>query len=127
MAWVVGVGPAGSVALGVRLVSGHAWAVVRPVRSRPVLPPRPAFVGFRFPSEVIVLAVRLYLRYGLSYRDVEELLVERGVEVDHVTVNRWVQRFTPLLALEFVISVWPEGRPTAGEVLTPIGYGYSFA
>jgi IS6 family transposase len=47
---------------------------------------------------VIVLAVRWYLRYGLSYRDVEELLVERGVEVDHVTVYRWVQRFTPLLA-----------------------------
>jgi transposase, IS6 family len=57
-----------------------------------------AFAGFRFPAEVIVLAVRWYLRYGLSYRDVEELLVERGVEVDHVTVYRWVQRFTPLLA-----------------------------
>jgi transposase-like protein len=42
------------------------------------------------------LAVRWYLRYGLSYRDVEELLAERGVEVDHVTVFRWVQRFTPL-------------------------------
>ena len=56
-----------------------------------------AFVGFRFPPEVIVLAVRWYLRYGLSYRDVEELLAERGVEVDHVTLFRWVQRFTPLL------------------------------
>ena len=44
-----------------------------------------------------MLAVRWYLRYGLSYRDVEELLVERGVDVDHVTVYRWVQRFTPLL------------------------------
>ena len=44
-----------------------------------------------------MLAVRLYLRYGLSYRDVEELLVERGIEVDHVTIHRWVQRFTPLL------------------------------
>jgi IS6 family transposase len=41
---------------------------------------------------------RWYLRFGLSYRDVEELLAERGVEVDHVTVYRWVQRFTPLLA-----------------------------
>ena len=41
-----------------------------------------AFAGFRFPAEVIVLAVRWYLRYGLSYRDVEELLLERGVEVD---------------------------------------------
>ncbi|SCF42158.1 Transposase (or an inactivated derivative) [Micromonospora matsumotoense] len=45
-----------------------------------------------------MLAVRWYLRFNLSYRDVEELLVERGVEVDHVTVFRWVQRFTPLLA-----------------------------
>jgi transposase-like protein len=55
------------------------------------------FAGFRFPSDVIMLAVRWYLRFGLSYRDVEELLAERGVEVDHVTVYRWVQRFTPLL------------------------------
>jgi transposase, IS6 family len=47
---------------------------------------------------VIVLAVRWYLRFALSYRDVEELLAERGVEVDHVTIYRWVQRFTPLLA-----------------------------
>ena len=43
------------------------------------------------------MAVRWYLRYGLSYRDLEELLAERGVEVDHVTLFRWVQRFTPLL------------------------------
>lgn len=66
-------------------------------RVRPVLPSPSAFAGFRFPREVIVLAVRWYLRYGLSYRDVEELLAERGVVVDHVTVYRWVQRFTPLL------------------------------
>jgi transposase-like protein len=46
---------------------------------------------------VILLAVRWYLRYGLSYRDVEELLAERGVDVDHVTIYRWVQRFTPLV------------------------------
>jgi transposase, IS6 family len=50
---------------------------------------------FGFPPEVITVAVRWYLRYRLSYRDVEELLAERGVEVDHVTVYRWVQRFTP--------------------------------
>lgn len=41
--------------------------------------------------------MRWYLRFGLSYRDLEELLAERGVEVDHVTLFRWVQRFTPLL------------------------------
>ena len=46
---------------------------------------------------MILLAVRWYLRYGLSYRDLEELLAERGIDVDHVTLFRWVQRFTPLL------------------------------
>jgi transposase-like protein len=66
-------------------------------RPRPAPAPRSDFAGFRFPPEIIVIAVRWYLRYGLSYRDVEELLVERGVEVDHVTVYRWVLRFTPLL------------------------------
>jgi IS6 family transposase len=66
-------------------------------RSRRVPPPWSAFAGFRFPPDVIVVAVRWYLRYGLSYRDVEELLAERGIEVDHVTIYRWVQRFTPLL------------------------------
>jgi transposase, IS6 family len=59
---------------------------------------RPAFAGFRFPSDIIVLAVRWYLRFGLSYRDVEELLTERGIQVDHVTIYRLVQRFTPLVA-----------------------------
>jgi hypothetical protein len=67
-------------------------------RGRPVLPPRSAFTGFRFPREVIMLAVRWYLRYGLSCRDVEELMAERGVLVDHVTIHRWVQRFIPILA-----------------------------
>src|ERR671933_2162617 len=66
-------------------------------RRRPSPVPFSAFAGFRFPPEVILLAVRWYLRFGLSYRDVEELLAERGVGVDHVTVYRWVQRFTPLL------------------------------
>jgi IS6 family transposase len=46
---------------------------------------------------VIIVAVRWYLRFGRSYRDVEELLAERGVQVDHVTVYRWVQRLTPLV------------------------------
>jgi transposase, IS6 family len=71
---------------------------MRTRRHRPTPAPRSAFAGYRFPPDVIVLAVRWYLRFGLSYRDVEELLAERGIEVDHVTVYRWVQRFTPLLA-----------------------------
>jgi transposase, IS6 family len=64
--------------------------------------------GCRFPREVIAVAVRWYLRYGLSYRDVEELLAERGVEVDHVTVYRWVQTFTS----EFIDSARPAHRAT---------------
>jgi IS6 family transposase len=61
------------------------------VRARQWSPPSSAFAGFRFPPEVIVVAVRWYLRYNLSYRDVEELLAERGIDVDHVTVYRWAQ------------------------------------
>jgi len=60
------------------------------MRRRRVRPyPYPSvFAGFRHPPEVIVLAVRWYLRFGLSYRDLEELLAERGIEVDHVTLYR---------------------------------------
>ena len=65
--------------------------------ARSIQPPRSAFAGFRFPPEVILIAVRWYRRYGLSYWDLEELFAERGVDVDHVTLFRWVQRFTPLL------------------------------
>jgi IS6 family transposase len=66
--------------------------------------------GYRFPREVIAVAVRWYLRYGLSYRDVEELLAERGIEVDHVTVYRWVQTFTA----EFIDAARPS-RHAAGD------------
>jgi transposase-like protein len=85
---------AGSVAL-VESKIRQAWSMRRGCRRVPAL--RSSFAGFRFPPDVITLAVRWYLRYGLSYRDVEELLAERGITVDHVTIYRWVQRFTPLL------------------------------
>jgi IS6 family transposase len=71
---------------------------MRTRRPRPAPIPWSDFAGFRFPPDVIVVAVHWYLRFGISYRDVEELLTERGVEVDHVTVYRWMLRFTPLLA-----------------------------
>ena len=90
-------GRAGTVALAVPGRDQGRWDMRR--RSSMSRPPVPAsaFVGFRFAPEVIVLAVRWYLRYGLSYRDLEELLAERGIDIDHVTVYRWVTRFTPLL------------------------------
>src|SRR6266508_6218665 len=88
----------GAVALVAQAPVGETGAM-RPNRyPRPCPAPRSAFNGYRFPSEVITLAVRWYLRFGLSYRDVAELLAERGIQVDHVTIYRWVRRFTPLLA-----------------------------
>jgi hypothetical protein len=97
LAVAVFAGPVGTVALGGDGVRGRQWWMRRS-RACPVVPvPSSAFARFRFPPETVVLAVRWYLRFGLSYRDVEELLGERGFEVDHVTLYRWVQRFTPLL------------------------------
>src|SRR3954469_11024405 len=52
-----------------------------------------AFRGFRFPAEVILWAVRWYLQFPISYRDLEAMLADRGVVVDHTTMYRWVQRF----------------------------------
>src|SRR5229473_5605699 len=60
--------------------------------------PRPALFKWRhFEPEIMVCAVRWYLRFSLSYQDVEELLVERGLPADHTTVWRWVQRYSPEL------------------------------
>jgi transposase-like protein len=56
-----------------------------------------AFRGYRFPAEIILWAVRWYLRFPISYRDLERMLADRGVEVDHVSLYRWVQRFAPEL------------------------------
>src|SRR3712207_1383515 len=56
-----------------------------------------AFRGFRFPAEVVLEAVRWYLAFPISYRDLERMLADRGVAVDHATLFRWVQRFAPEL------------------------------
>jgi transposase-like protein len=55
------------------------------------------FKGCHFPSEVILETIRYYLAYKLSYREIEEMQLERGVVVDHATINRWVIKFAPLL------------------------------
>ena len=64
-----------------------------------VSPLTSCFAGFRFPPDVIMVAIRWYLRYSLSYRDVEELLAEHGIKADHVSIYRWVQRF-PMMMIE---------------------------
>ena len=58
------------------------------------------FKGCHFPSEVILETVRYYIAYKLSYRDIEEIQLERGVVVDHATINRWVLKFTSILEHE---------------------------
>ena len=58
------------------------------------------FKGAHYPSEVILYAVCFYVRYGVSYRDLEEIMAERGVPVDHATLNRWVVRYSPRIAEE---------------------------
>ena len=55
------------------------------------------FKGRHFEAEMIVLCVRWYLRFGLSFRDLEEMMAERNLHVDHVTIWRWVQRYAPEL------------------------------
>jgi len=59
-----------------------------------------SFKGAQFPKDVILYAVFFYVRYGVSYRDLEEIMEERGVDVDHATLNRWVIRYSPAIAVE---------------------------
>jgi hypothetical protein len=61
---------------------------------------------YRFPAEIIQHAIWLYLRFMLSYRDVEELLAERGLDVSYETVRRWVLQFGPSIARKL-----RQGRP----------------
>lgn len=59
-----------------------------------------SFKGAHFPKDVILFAVFFYLRYGVSYRDLEEIMAERGVAIDHATLNRWVIRYAGLVTEE---------------------------
>src|SRR6202051_2147781 len=58
---------------------------------------RPALFRGHFRSDVIVLCVRWYLRYPLSYRDLEEMMAERGLAIDHSPIARWVLYYAPIL------------------------------
>ena len=57
-----------------------------------------SFKGAQYPKDVILFAVFFYVRYGVSYRDLEEIMAERGVSVDHTTLNRWVTRCSCAIA-----------------------------
>ena len=75
-------------------------------RNRPAL-----FKGRHFNAEIIVLCVRWYLRFGLSFRNLEEMMAERNLKVDHVTIWRWVQHYAP----ELNRRCRPELRRTNGS------------
>jgi transposase, IS6 family len=62
----------------------------------------------RVPTDIILICVRWYCKYGISYRDLEEMMSERGVTVDYTTLFRWVQHYAPLMPRMMV----PAGQPT---------------
>lgn len=68
-----------------------------------------SFKGKHFLKPIILMAVRWYVAYALSYRDIEELLLERKLNVDHSTINRWVIEFAPQLAESFKTKKKPVG------------------
>jgi putative transposase len=66
--------------------------------------------GMRFPIDVILVCIRWYAAYPLSYRHLEEMMQERGVAVDHSSINRWAIRFLPLLEKAFRNHKHPVGK-----------------
>ena len=67
------------------------------------------FKGSHFEREVILWGVRWYVAYPISYSQLEEMMDERGVEVDHSTLNRWVLKYVPLLEAQFLARKRPVG------------------
>ena len=69
------------------------------------------FKGSHYPKDVILYAVFFYVCYAASFRDLEEIMAERGVQVDHTTLNRWVVRYSPTIAK----SAQQKKQATAGS------------
>ena len=70
------------------------------------------FRGRHFQDEIIILCVRWYLRYSLSYRDLEEVMAERGLRLDHSTIARWVLRYAPELSKRIARYRYVHAPPT---------------
>lgn len=69
------------------------------------------FKGRHFDATIILLCVRWYLAYGLSFRDLEEMIAERGISVDHSTIHRWVVRYS----LQLLDAFNARKRPVTGK------------
>ena len=83
-----------------------------------------SYSGYRFPPEIIQRAVWMYLRFTLSFRDVEELLAERGIVVTYESIRRWVLTFGPAIARKLrARRPKPHGRCWGGR--PPIRHRYA--
>lgn len=76
------------------------------------------FKGMHFPKSAILYAMFFYVCYPVSYRDLQEIMAERGIEIDHTTLNRWVVKYSPQIAAQTL----RRKRPTLGSwrVMRPI-------
>src|SRR5450755_4265635 len=87
------------------------------------------YSGYRFPPEIVQQAIWLYLRFTLSFRDVEDLLAERRIAISYETVRRWVNHFVPMIAATCANAVQgparsnPRGSRSMGCGLIVVGVG----
>src|SRR3954471_18667620 len=82
---------------------------------------KPTSRGRHFEAALILQAVSWYLRYPLSYRDIEELFLERGLKVDHATLNRWVLAYAPAVKRESEAAEplqWPASEFATSPVVS---------
>jgi transposase-like protein len=89
----------------------------------------PSYQRHRFPSEIISHAVWLYHRFCLSFREVEELLAERGIVVTYETIRQWCQKFSPDYARRRYCQLksnWADFLPWAGNMNAEQSMSYEF-
>src|SRR4030095_6049655 len=93
-----------------RAVCGQDWSTSPPISYREsTVAESDPFKWRQYQGQIILLCVRWYLRYALSYRDLEEMMRERGLSIDHTTIYRWVQAYAP----ELEKRIRPHLRPTS--------------
>ena len=82
-----------------------------------------SFKGAHFPQDIILIGVRWYVAYPLSYRHVEELMEERGVSIDHATIQRWVVKYSPQWSCPSGVRIMLSPEPRVIAHLSCQGFG----
>ena len=104
-----------------RTDQGRQWALLQTLLARGLMGPSGEgrdvsdFKGRHFEGEIVLWAVRWYCRYGVSYRDLKQMMGERGVSVDHSTIYRWVQKYAPEIERRLRWQ-WRQPRSTSWRV-----------